>query len=65
MATRLQHWDKIEKCAKELLSAMEAAARDPAWRDSDIERFDELYTSLTERPRLSILERGMLSGQPT
>ena len=60
---RVRHWDAIEAAAKQLLHAMEAAARDPDWPDEDIERFDELHDAVTRRPRLSVPERDRLTGR--
>ena len=63
MATRLQHWDKLEAQAKAFLAALEASARDRAWTDADIERWDEVHDALMNRPRLSLAERDRLSGR--
>lgn len=56
MGTRIQHWNKIEAASKALLETMERAARDPAWRDEDLARWDDLYSNLTNRPKLSLAE---------
>ena len=63
MATRLQHWDKLEAQAKAFLAALEASARDRAWTDADIERWDKVHDALMNRPRLSLAERDRLSGR--
>lgn len=63
MATRLQHWDKIEAAAKALLDTMERAARDQAWRDPDVEEWCEVHDALSRRPQLSVSQRDRLSGR--
>lgn len=55
--------DAIEAAARQLLQAMEEAARDPDWPDEDIERPDDLNDAETRRPRLSVPERNRLTGR--
>lgn len=60
MSNRLEHWGAIERAAKDLLTAMERAACDPSWTDSDIERLDGLHDAVSHRPRLSVAELGAM-----
>ena len=61
MATRLQHWDNLERLAQEFLREIEKAAQDPAWGDDDVEGWGDVYEALMSRPWLSLTERSSLA----
>ena len=59
-ARRLELWDKIDAAGRAMIEAMEEAARDPAWRDEDIEAWDGVHTAVSARPRLSLKMRDQM-----
>jgi hypothetical protein len=61
MATRLQHWRKLEGHAKAMIEAMDAAARDKAWSEKGIEDWGDIYHALLGRPRLTLAELDRLA----
>ncbi len=59
-ARRLELWDKIDAAAGAMIDEMEKAARDPAWRDADIEAWDDVHATVSARPRLSLKVRDQM-----